>query len=74
MLRLCFMPRYSREFNTDELLNQDTKQAIRPQRPHDQSQMIATARSHLHRCRQRQPGVVQSFFDEESVQYKAVAG
>ena len=65
------MPGYSPELNPDELLNQDTKQAMR--RPRDQSQMIANARSHL-RCRQKQPGVMRNFFEEEHVQYAVAAG
>jgi tRNA U34 5-methylaminomethyl-2-thiouridine-forming methyltransferase MnmC len=73
MLELCFMPGYSPELNPDELLNQDTKQAMRRQRPRDQSQMIANTRSHLRR-RQKQPGVVRNFFEEEHVQYAAPAG
>ena len=73
MLELCFMPGYSPELNPDELLNQDTKQAMRRQRPRDQSQMIANTRSHLRR-RQKQPGVVRNFFEEEHVQYAAAAG
>ncbi|MFM7184595.1 MAG: transposase, partial [Planctomycetota bacterium] len=40
-LELCFMPGYSPELNPDELLNQDTKQAMRRQRPRDQSHMMA---------------------------------
>ena len=65
------MPGYSPELNPDELLNKDTKQAMR--RPRDQSQMIANARSHLRR-RQKQPGVVRNFFEEEHVQYAVAAG
>lgn len=72
-LRLFFMPGYSPELNPDELLNQDTKQAMRKQRPRDQSQMMANARSHL-RGRQRQPDIVRNFFEEEHVRYAAAAG
>jgi len=67
------MPGYSPELNPDELLNQDTKQAMQRQRPRDQSQMIANARSHLRR-RQKQPGIVRNFFKEEHVLYAAAAG
>ena len=73
MLELCFMPGYSPELNPDELLNQDTKQAMRRQRPRDQSHMMANARAHLRR-RQNQPGVVRNFFEEEHVRYAAAAG
>ena len=72
-LELCFMPGYSPELNPDEMLNQDTKQAMRRQRPRDQSQMMANARSHLRR-RQKQPDVVRNFFQEEHVRYAAAAG
>ena len=72
-LELCFMPGYSPELNPDELLNQDTKQAMQRQRPRDQSQMMANARAHLRR-RQNQPGVVRNFFEEEHVRYAAAAG
>jgi hypothetical protein len=34
-LELSFMPGYSPELNPDELLNQDTKQAMRRQRPRE---------------------------------------
>jgi hypothetical protein len=72
-LELCFMPGYSPELNPDELLNQETGQAMRRQRPRDQSQMMANARAHLRR-RQNQPGVVRNFFQEEHVLYAAAAG
>jgi hypothetical protein len=70
---LCFMPGYSPELTPDEMLNQDTKQAMRRQRPRDQSQMMANARSHLRR-RQKQPDVVRNFFQEDHVRYAAAAG
>ena len=73
MLELCFMPGYSPDLNPDELLNQDTKQAMRKQWPRDHSQMIANARSHLRR-RQKQPDIVRNFFKEEHVLYAAAAG
>jgi transposase len=72
-LELCFMPGYSPELNPDELLNQDTKQAMRRRRPRDQSQMMANTRSHLRR-RQKQPNIVQNFFQEKHVRYAAQAG
>ena len=72
-LELCFMPGYSPELNPDEMLNQDTKQAMRRQRPRDQSQMMANTRSHLRR-RQNQPEVVRNFFKEDHVRYAAAAG
>ncbi|EQD55430.1 hypothetical protein B1B_09231, partial [mine drainage metagenome] len=39
-------------------------------RPHTQRELIHNLRSHLHR-RQRQPHVVQNFFQEEHVRYAA---
>ncbi len=72
-IELFFMPGYSPELNPDEMLNQDTKQAMRRRRPRDQSQMIANTRSHLRR-RQQQPQVVRNFFLEEHVRYAAAAG
>jgi hypothetical protein len=72
-VELCFMPGYSPDLNPDELLNQDTKQAMRRKRPRNQSQMIADTRSHLRR-RQKQPDVVRNIFCEEHVRYAAAAG
>jgi len=60
------MPGYSPDLNPDELLNQDTKQAMRQKRPRDQSQMMTNARAHLRR-RQNQPQIVRNFFEEEHV-------
>jgi len=70
---LCFMPGYSPDLNPDELLNQDTKQAMRQKRPRDQSQMMANARAHLRR-RQNQLKIVRNFFEEEHVRYAAAVG
>jgi transposase len=72
-LELCFMPGYSPDLNPDELLNQDTKQAMRRQRPRDQSHMMANARAHLRR-RRNQPRVVRNVLEEEHVRYAAAAG
>lgn len=71
-LELCFMSGYGPEISPDESLNQDTKQAMRRQRPRDQSHMMANARAHLQR-RQNQPRVVRNFFEEEHVRYAAAA-
>lgn len=48
-LTLFLMPGYSPEFTPDDLLNQDTMQVMKKQRPCDQSQMMANARPHLRR-------------------------
>lgn len=69
-LELFFLPGYSPELNPDECLNQDTKQAMKNHRPHDQREMMGNVRSHLHR-RKKQPQVVKRFFDEEHVRYAA---
>lgn len=69
-LELFFLPGYSPELNPDECLNQDTKQAMRKNRPRDQREMMSNVRSHLHR-RKKQPAVVQRFFHEKHVRYAA---
>lgn len=69
-IELVYLPGYSPELNPDELLNQDTKQAMRKCRPADQREMIDRVRGHLHR-RQKQPQVVKRFFEEQHVRYAA---
>ena len=69
-LERFFLPGYSPHLNPDEFLNQDTKQAMKKNRPHDQREMIGQVRSHLQR-RQKQPAIVQRFFHEEHVRYAA---
>ena len=69
-LELVYLPGYSPELNPDELLNQDTKQAMKRCRPADQREMIGRVRGHLHR-RQKQPQVVKRFFEERHVRYAA---
>jgi transposase len=69
-LERFFLPGYSPHLNPDECLNQDTKQAMKKNRPHDQREMIGQVRSHLQR-RQKQPAIVQRFFHEEHVRYAA---
>jgi len=69
-MEVVFLPGYSPELNPDELLNQDTKQAMKKCRAADQREMIDRVRGHLHR-RQKQPQVVRRFFDEEHVRYAA---
>lgn len=72
-LELVFLPGYSPELNPDECVNQDTKQAMRKQRPRNAEQMAEGVRGHLRR-RQRQPEVVKRFFNEEHVRYAAASG
>lgn len=69
-IELVYLPGYSPELNPDELLNQDTKQAMRKCRPADQREMMGRVRSHL-RSRQKRPDVVRRFFREEHVRYAA---
>lgn len=69
-VELVYLPGYSPELNPDELLNQDTKQAIKKCRPADQREMMDQVRSHL-RSRQKRPDVVRRFFHEEHVRYAA---
>lgn len=69
-LELFFLPGYSPELNPDECLNQDTKQAMKKNRPRHQWEMIDKVRSHLRR-RQKQPQVVKRFFQEKHVRYAA---
>jgi transposase len=69
-LELAFLPGYSPELNPDELVNQDTKQAMRKCRPADQRELMGNVRSHLRR-RQKQPDLVRRFFHEQDVRYAA---
>lgn len=69
-LERFFLPGYSPHLNPDECLNQDTKQAMKKNRPRTQRELIGQVRSHLQR-RQKQPAVVQRFFHEEHVRYAA---
>ena len=69
-VELVYLPGYSPELNPDELLNQDTKQAMKRRRPADQREMMGHVRSHL-RSRQKRPDVVRRFFHEEHVRYAA---
>lgn len=67
-----FLPAYSPELNSDELLNQDVKtNALGRRRPHDQTEMVCTTQSYL-RSTQRRPGIVRRYFDETHVRYAAV--
>ena len=69
-VELVYLPGYSPELNPDELVNQDTKQAMKKCRPADQQEMIDRVRGHL-RSRQKRPDVVRQFFHEEHVRYAA---
>ena len=70
-LELFFLPGYSPDLNPDEFLNQDVKSnALGRQRPATRSEMIDGVRSYL-RSTQRQPAIVKSYFQAESVRYAA---
>lgn len=71
-ISLFFLPPYSPELNPDELLNQDVKaNAVGRERPRNKSQLVTKVRSYLH-SRQRQPHVVQRYFQGKKVQYAAL--
>ena len=66
-LELFFLPGYSPDLNPDEFLNQDVKSnALGRQRPATRAEMITGVRSYL-RSTQRQPEIVTSYFQAESV-------
>jgi transposase len=70
-VELFFLPGYSPDLNPDEFLNQDVKSnALGRQRPATRSEMIDGVRSYL-RSTQRQPAIVKSYFQAESVRYAA---
>jgi len=70
-LALFFLPGYSPDLNPDEFLNQDVKSnALGRQRPATRAEMIDGVRSYL-RSTQRQPKIVKSYFQAESVRYAA---
>jgi transposase len=71
-IRLFFLPGYSPELNPDEILNQDVKtNAVGRRCARNQSELISHVRGYLRR-RQRQPQVVQNYFNEEHVRYAAM--
>lgn len=71
-IHLFFLPKYSPELNPDEMLNQDVKSnAVGRRRAYDQNGLITNVRSYL-RSRQRQPHIVQRYFNEAGVRYAAV--
>jgi transposase len=68
-IELFQLPGYSPELNPDELLNQDVKSnALGRQRPENQQEMMAMARSYL-RSTQQRPDIVRNYFQEEHVRY-----
>lgn len=70
-LAVFFLPGYSPDLNPDEFLNQDVKSnALGRQRPRTRDAMIDGVRAYL-RSTQRQPAIVKSYFQAESVRYAA---
>jgi len=70
-LRLFFLPGYSPGLNPDEFLNNDVKaNALGRRRPREATELVTSVRSYL-RSTQRQPAIVQSYFQAPSVQYAA---
>lgn len=70
-LRLFFLPGYSPDLNPDEFLNNDVKSnALGRRRPREAAELVSTVRSYLWST-QRQPAIVQSYFQAPSVQYAA---
>lgn len=70
-VELFFLPGYSPDLNPDEFLNQDVKSnALGRRRPATRAEMISGVRSYL-RSTQRQPEIVTSYFQAESVRYAA---
>ena len=68
-IHLIFLPGYSPELNPDELLNQDVKSnAVGRRRAKNQQQLVTNTRSYL-RSRQRQPRLVERYFQEDHVRY-----
>jgi transposase len=70
-IRFFYLPPYSPELNPDEMLNNDVKgNALGRKRPKDLPEMVRNTRSYL-QSRQKQPTVVQHYFEEKSVRYAA---
>ena len=70
-LRLFFLPGYSPDLNPDEFLNNDVKSnALGRRRPREATELVTSVRSYLPST-QRQPAIVQSYFQAPSVQYAA---
>lgn len=68
-IRLFFLPAYSPQLNPDEFLNNDVKaNAAGCLRPRGRDEMIANVRTYL-RSTQKQPVVVQKYFEAKPVRY-----
>lgn len=70
-LKLFYLPTYSPRLNPDEYLNNDVKSnSFSKRRPDDRQEMVSLVRGYLHK-RQRQPGIVRSYFQAPPVLYAA---
>lgn len=70
-VELISLPPYSPELNHDEFLNQNVKaNAVAATRPRDLAELEGTLRRHL-RATQRQPELVNRYFQAQSVRYAA---
>ena len=70
-IEIFFLPGYSPDLNPDELLNNDVKSnAVGRRRPTSQNELMSDVRSYL-RSTQRQPHIVQSYFNHKDVRYAA---
>jgi len=66
-IRLFFLSGYSPDLNPDKVLNHDVKSnAVGRRRPRDQQELVKNVRGFL-RSRQRQPHIVQNYFQEKHV-------
>ena len=70
-LQLFYLPAYSPELNPDEYLNQDVKaNAVGRRRSRDKRELLQNVRGYL-RSTQRQPDIVQRYFQASQVRYAA---
>jgi transposase len=70
-IRQFLLPAYSPELNPDELLNQDVKtNAVGRRRAYNVDQLVGNVRGYL-RGTQKQPRIVQNYFQAEHVRYAA---
>jgi transposase len=70
-IRLFYLPPYSPELNPDEMLNNDVKSnAVGRRRARTREELVGDVERYLHK-RQRQPRVVERYFDETHVRYAA---
>ena len=70
-IELFYLPPYAPEFNPDEFVNHDVKQAVARRRiPRDRAAMKASLRAYM-RGLQRRPAKIRRFFHASTVRYAA---